>query len=145
VDDGYRSPLVSGLRASQDAARLADEVAFAVGRLTVLDADPPDLLGEICAQAAAGALEQATWACFLVAYLCPLDDPDPFAGIRLALDADWRNGELPDLEGIPLGPRTSHDPARGDATLRAYLRWAERADDRSEIGQQAQAFSGEPA
>jgi hypothetical protein len=143
VDDGYRSPLVPGLRASQDTARLAAEIAFAAGRLVVLATAPPDLLGEVRAQAAAGDLEQATWTCFLIAYLCPLSNHDPFAGIRLALEADWRNGELPDLDGIPLGPRTSHDPARGEATLRAYLRWAEHAD-RSKIGHQERAFSGEP-
>jgi hypothetical protein len=149
VDDGYRSALVSGLRASQDAARLADEIAFAAGRLAVLATTPPDLLGEVRAQAAAGDLEQATWTCFLVAYLCPLEGHDPFAGIRLALETDWRNGELPELDGIPLGPRTSHDSVRGQATLSAYLRWTEHAGrsetDRSKIGQQERAFSGDPA
>ncbi len=122
-DDGYRSPLTPGLRASQDAERLAEEVAFAEGRLLALTTAPPDLYGEIREVEDAA---QAAWMCFLSAYLCPLDggrDSDPFAGIRRALEADWRAGELPDLEGIPLGPRTSHDPARGDATLRAYLQW----------------------
>jgi hypothetical protein len=125
-DDGYRSPLTPGLRASQDAERLAEEIAFAEGRLLALTTAPPDLYGEMREEEDS---EQAAWMCFLSAYLCPLEggwDSDPFAGIRRALEADWRAGELPDLEGIPLGPRTSHDPARGDATLRAYLQWAAR-------------------
>lgn len=123
-DDGYRSPLAPGLRASADAERLAEEVAFAEGRLLALTTAPPDLFEEMREEEDA---EQAAWMCFLSAYLCPLEGPDPFLGIRRALEADWRAGELPDLEGIPLGPRTSHDPARGDATLRAYLGWAVRA------------------
>ncbi len=39
---------------------------------------------------------------------------------------------------IPLGPRTSHDPARGVGTLVAYRHWAEQG------GGQAAAFSGDP-
>lgn len=146
-DDGYRSPLVPGLHASQDAVRLAQEIAFAEGRLLALKAAPPDLYGEIREQE---DVEQAMWMCFLSTYFCPLEgkgddlspegggDADPFAGIRRALQADWRAGELPDLDSIPLGPRTSHDPARGDATLRAYLQWAARA------GSQELAFTGDP-
>jgi hypothetical protein len=134
VDDGHRSPLVPGLRASQDAARLAEELAFGVGRLSVLATAPPDLLGEARAQGASGDLEQATWTCFLIAYLCPLEGSDPFAGIRRVL-GDGPGG----LEGVPLGPLTSHDPARGDATLRAYRQWAEHA------GGQEHAFSGDSA
>src|SRR5262245_27503306 len=40
-DDGYRSELVAGLRASADAERLAEEAAFASGRLLVLATAPP--------------------------------------------------------------------------------------------------------
>jgi hypothetical protein len=134
-DDGYRSPLATGLRASEDAERLAQEIAFAEGRLSALATAPPGLYGEMRAQRDP---EQALWMCFLSAYLSPLQGPDPFLGIRQALEADWRAGELPALEGLPLGPRTSHDPARGDATLRAYLQWAERASS------QAQGFTGDP-
>ncbi len=144
-DDGYRSPLAPGLRASEDAVRLAEEIAFAGGRLRVLTAAPPDLYGEMREQRDA---EQAAWTCFLSAYLCPLGGPDPFAGIRRALEADWRAGELPDLSAIPLGPRTSHDSARGVQTLRAYLQWTARAAeqaDRSQGGQGALAFVGDPS
>ncbi len=134
-DDGYRSPLVRGVHASGDASRLAEEIAFAQGRLLTLTVAPPGLYGEMRELQDA---EQATWMCFLSAYLCPLEDLDPFAGIRRALEADWRAGELPNLDSIPLGPRSSHDPARGDATLRAYLQWAARG------GSQALAFVGDP-
>jgi hypothetical protein len=129
-DDGYRTPLAPGLRASQDAARLAEEIGFADGRLLALTTAPPDLYGEMREQEDP---EQAAWMCFLSAYLCPLEGPDPFAGIRRALEADWRAGELPDLDGVPLGPRTSHDPARGDATLRAYLQWVARSAYRDRV------------
>jgi hypothetical protein len=150
-DDGYRSPLAPGLRASEDAERLAQEIAFAQGRRLTLQTAPPGLYREIREQR---DREQALWMCFLSAYLCPLGDAgaassnlgdagaerlDPFIGIRRALQADWRAGELPDLSETPLGPRTSHDPARGDATLRAHLLWAQRA------GSQAAAFLGDSA
>jgi hypothetical protein len=148
-DDGYRSELVPGLRASADALRLAEEIAFSTGRLLALAAEPPGLYGE--ARALAGVdLEQATWMCFLIAYLGPLDDADPFAGIRVALASP--PGELPDLDGIPLGPRTSHDPARGNDTLLAYRQWVARGGRASVPAQaapvegtQAAAFSGDPA
>lgn len=157
-DDGYRCGLVPGLRSSADALRLAEEIAFASGRLLSLAAassskvDPPGLYGQARALArdsspAGEGLERATWICFLIAYLCPLEgappeQQDPFAGIRLALGAvgDPLRGELPGLEGVPLGPRTSHDPARGPATLAAYREWVERAG-----ATQANAFGGDPA
>jgi hypothetical protein len=137
-DDGYRSSLAPGLRASRDAERLAEEIAFADGRLVAITTAPPDLYGDVREQEDE---EQATWMCFLAAYLSPLENDDPFAGVRRALQADWRAGELPDLADIPLGPRTSHDPARGDATLRAYLQWAHYADGQS--GSQHDMFVGE--
>ena len=40
-DDGYRSELVPGLRASADAAAAGEEIAFASGRLLALAAEPP--------------------------------------------------------------------------------------------------------
>jgi hypothetical protein len=156
-DDGYRSELVPGLRASADALRLVQEIAFSSGRLLALATQPPGLYGEVRALAGAD-LERATWACFLIAYLSPLEGgpasspegEDPFAGIRLALAAP--PGELPDLDGVPLGPRTSHDPRRGDETLIAYRRWAARggrasvsAKTTGAEGSQAVAFTGDPA
>jgi hypothetical protein len=141
VEDGYSSSLLPGLRASADAARLADELAFSQGRLEALagtegSATPPDLYREVRTLAAGGELERASWICFLIAYLCPLEGPEPFAGIERALATG--PGELPDLSEVPLGPRTSHDPARGTATVQAYLAWYGQA------GSQAAAFAGDP-
>jgi hypothetical protein len=137
VEDGYENELVPGLRASGDAKRLADEMAFATARLAELAADPPGLYAEV---ALGDDVEEALWLAFLIAYISPLgeDAEDAFAGIRAARTT-WASGELPDLSDVPLGPRTSHDPKRGDRTLVAYRAWAERS------GSQAAAFAGEPA
>jgi hypothetical protein len=135
-DDGYRSELVPGLHSSEDARRLAGEVGFACGRLLALGTAPPSFYVEArdC-----GDIEQATWMCVLATYLSPLQGDQPFAGIREALlSCDWASGSIPDLQGIPLGPRTSHDPARGAETLSAYRRFVEHA------GSQQLAFAGEP-
>ncbi len=43
-------------------------------------------------------------------------------------------GELPDLDGVPLGPRTSHDAARGAETLIAYRQWVARGGRASFAG-----------
>jgi hypothetical protein len=159
-DDGYHSALLPGVRASADAGRLAGEIAFAAGRLLGLAADPPGAYGEARALAEHD-LEQATWICFLISYFSPLDSPgeggdlatgasggqgpdreDPFLGIQMALEGGLNEVELAggagDLNGIPLGPRTSHDPARGAATLSAYRLWAEQN------GGQSGAFAGDP-
>jgi hypothetical protein len=140
-DDGYRSVLLPGLRSSADAERLAEEIAFASARLLALGAAPPALYGEIRTRAETD-LEEATWMCFLTVYLSPLDREDSFVFIRAALggEADWRSGSLPDLDGALLGPRTSHEPTRATATLRAYRHWVERSG-----GTQAEAFAGDPA
>jgi hypothetical protein len=141
-DDGYRSELVAGLRASADADRLAGEIAFAAGRLQVLAARPPGLYGEL--RAGAADPEWAAWACFLTAYLCPLEEGEPFAGVRAALEAlpslgaGAAAGADEVLEAVPLGPRSSHAPGRGAQTLRAYAQWVERAG-----GGQPQAFAGD--
>lgn len=132
-EDGFQSPLVPGVKASAAAERLAEEVAFAAARLTALAEDPPGLYAEV---ASAADREEALWLAFLIAYLGPLDGDDPFAGVRQARAA-WASGELPQLDGVPLGPRTAHEPARGTATLAAYRAWAERA------GSQDAAFAGE--
>jgi len=162
-DDGYRSTLVPGLRASADASRLAQEISFSSGRLLALAVDPPGLYGEV-RDLASEDLERASWMCFLIAYLCPLEGEDPFAGIRLAYPLGHRlagasgaaaggglDGEFSDLEGVPLGPRTSHDPQRGTETLLAYRQWAARggrasisAQPDSGEGSQAVAFTGDP-
>jgi hypothetical protein len=121
-DDGYDSWAVPGLRATVEAQRLADEIAFAAARLDQLASDPPGLYAE----AATAGGEEGLWLAFLIAYLSPVEGDEPFAGIEAARTA-WSTGELPDLEGVPLGPRSGHDPARGLATLTAYRARAERA------------------
>ena len=73
ADDGYRNPLVPGLRATADAERLAGALAAATARL-----EPPGPYPEI----AGGDIEEATWLGFL-----------------LALDTEerptWASGEVP--------------------------------------------------
>jgi hypothetical protein len=139
AEDGYGSPLLPGLRASPDAARLAEEIAFSSGRLLVLQAARPQpQLPEFYARVralVADDREQATWTCFLIAYLCPLEGPEPFAGIRQALQVE--RGALTDLSNVALGPRSSYHPTRGARTLDAYRQWAAQA------GSQALAFSGD--
>src|SRR5687768_12348115 len=43
ADDGYRCELVTGIKATADAERLATELAFSTARLAELAADPPGL------------------------------------------------------------------------------------------------------
>ncbi len=121
ADDGFRSSLAPGLRSSEDARRLAEEIGVADARLELLAAAPPGLYGEVAAEPDD---EQACWLALLVAYLGPLEDDDPFAEIA-RLRTPW--GELPDLAGARGGPRGSYEPGRGVATLEAYVRFAERA------------------
>jgi hypothetical protein len=141
-EDGYEHPLVPGLHSSEDVARLAEEIAFASGRLLRMHSAPPGLFNEIRTLAGEGELERATWICFLTVYLSPLQDDDPFAGIRLALEradegAQGREYEGSPLDGVPLGLRTSHDPTRGSDTVHAYRDWALHA------GSQVEGLLGE--
>ena len=77
ADDGYRSELVTGLKASADAESLATELAFATARLAELAADPPGLYADILRL---DDPEEALWLAILTAYVCPLapDDEDPW-------------------------------------------------------------------
>jgi hypothetical protein len=134
AEDGYRSLRVPGLKSSADAERLAEELAFAVTRLVRLAEDPPGLYAEVAD--VSGEIEERTWLAFLIAYLGPLDEADPFAAIQ-QVRTPWSDPELPDLDGVQTGPRTAHDPSRGLRTLEAYRAWAARA------GSQASAFTGE--
>jgi hypothetical protein len=136
ADDGYRSPLVLGLKSSVDAGRLAEEIAFAQHRLSVLEHDPPGLYREVADPA--GDPEERSWLAFLIAYLCPLEEDDPFAEIA-RVRTSWGGGDLPALDEVRTGPRTAHDPGRGARTLEAYRTWASRA------GSQAAAFTGDGA
>ncbi len=133
ADDGYEHDLVPGLRATVEATRLADEVAFAAARLEQLSSAPPGLYSEV---ARLDDPEEAAWLAFQIAYISPLEGDSPFSAIDPAR-TEWATGELPDLEFTELGPRTAHDPARGSATFAAYRAWVARA------GSQAAAFGGE--
>lgn len=75
ADDGYRNPLVPGLRATADAERLAAALAAAAGRL-----EPPGPYPEVAAEP---DLEEATWLAFLLAHG---SDERP----------TWASGESPD-------------------------------------------------
>ena len=132
ADDGYRNELITGVKASADAERLAAELAFATARLAELATDPPGTYAQIASEP---DREEALWLAFLTAYLCPTEDEDPFAGIRAA-HVPWSSGELPDL-AVALGLRTSHEAAAGTRTVLAYRGWAQRA------GSQEAAFAGE--
>jgi hypothetical protein len=125
---------VPGLRSGADADRLAQEIAFAATRLERLASDPPGLYAEVAD--ASLPIEERTWLAFLIAYLGPRDGDDPFAGIAQARTA-WSSGELPVLDDVPLGPRTAHEPGRGQRTLDAYRQWAQRS------GSQEAAFTGD--
>lgn len=134
VDDGYRSPLVPGLKSSDEAQRLAGELAFAAARITKLEQDPPGLYRDV---ATAADIEEGTWLAFLIAYIGPLEDEeDPFSEIR-RVRTSWSSNELPSLDQVRTGPRSAHDPTRGAATIESYKAWARRA------GSQAAAFGGD--
>jgi len=131
VDDGYANQLVPGLRSSEDARRLAEEMAFAATRLDVLSADPPGLYGEALLVDA----EEGLWLAFLIALLSPLDDGDPFATVEAAR-VPWAGGELPALDDVELGPRAGDPRKLSDAVL-AYRGRAAKA------GSQAVLLAGE--
>ncbi|HZU61532.1 MAG TPA: hypothetical protein VE983_11230, partial [Solirubrobacteraceae bacterium] len=136
VDDGYRSPLVPGLKSRSEAESLAEELAFAATRLRALADDSPGLYREVAD--ATGDIEERTWLAFQIAYLGPLEDEqDPFSAIRSAR-VSWAGGELPALDGAAAGPRSPHDPHRALQTMRAYRGWVDRG------GSQASAYLGEP-
>ena len=133
ADDGFRSELVTGLKATADAERLAGELAFATARLAELAADPPGLYADMLLVEDA---EEALWLAFLTAYVGPLPgDEDPFANVRDA-HVPWASGELPRFDVQP-GPRGAIDPAAGERTILAYRAWVRRA------GSQQAAIAGE--
>ena len=122
ADDGYDNWLVHGLRATADAERLADELAFSEARLAELREDPP---GPYAEAASASDPEEGAWLAFLIAYVSPGRGGDPWSEIEAAR-VPWATGELPALDGVVGGARTAHDPARGTATIEAWRAWAAR-------------------
>jgi hypothetical protein len=115
-DDGYRNPLLPGLRATADAERLAGALTAAAQRLA-----PPGPYDAVDEEADP---EQATWLALLLALVGP-DAPEIQAAVAEA-PPRWADGEVPDLPGV--------DPR----TIGAYRQWAVRA------GSQEAAFTGEP-
>jgi hypothetical protein len=117
ADDGYRNPLVPGLRATADAERLAVALAWADARL-----EPP---GPHPAVAAEPVQEEAFWLAFLLSLVPP--GAHELHQAIVASRPGWESDEAPDVPGA--------DPR----TIPAYRAWARRA------GSQAEAFLGEPA
>ena len=115
ADDGYRSPLAPGLRATADAERLAAALSAAAARL-----EPPGPYPELAEEA---ELEQASWLAFLLALAGP-EAPELQQALRTARPA-WEDG-VPD-----------HLPAERRRTAEAYRAWAARA------GSQEAAFAGD--
>lgn len=115
ADDGYRNPLVPGLRATADAERLAAALAAGAERLV-----PPGPYPELADEP---DLEQASWLAFLIALAGP-EAPELQEALRAAAPK-WGEGVPEDL------------PAERRRTAEAYLAWAARA------GSQAAAFTGD--
>ncbi len=132
-DDGYRSALAPGLKLEDDASRLAEEIAYAGARLSLLASAPPGLFADVASEPEP---EEALWLAFLIAYVGPDEGEDPFAAIR-AVHTRWAADVSPSLDGAVGGPRGSYDPGHGARTLAAYRAWAQRA------GSQMAAFTGE--
>ena len=125
-----------GLKSSADAGRLAEELAFADQRLRTLEQDPPGLYREV---ADAGAdIEERSWLAFLIAYLCPLEDEDPFAEIE-RVRTSWASGELPVLDERAVRAPDRPRPGPRDEDARGVRAWAARA------GSQASAYTGDAA
>jgi hypothetical protein len=97
ADDGYRNPLVPGLKATADAERLAVALTDAAARL-----EPP---GPYPVIADEPDLERATWLAFLIALSPELYEV--LAEARPALDADAPDGKA--------------------RTVTAYRAWVQRA------------------
>ena len=99
ADDGFHSALVPGLKSSEDAARLAEEMAFATTRLLVMEAvaggeSHPDADPAWSEIAEDGDLELRTWT-----------------AIRYVLD----------------GPRGLNSDDRAEETIAAFETWTARA------------------
>jgi hypothetical protein len=117
ADDGYRNPLVPGLRATADAERLAAALTAAAARL-----EPPGPYPEL---ADVADLEDATWLAFLLALAGP-EAPELQEGLREARPR-WGDGVEAEL------------PEERARTADAYRAWVQRG------GTQEAAFTGEAA
>jgi len=114
-DDGYRNPLLPGLRATADAERLAAALALAAERL-----EPP---GPHDVVATEPDLEQATWLALLLALAGP-GAPERQAAVAAAAPR-FEDGDLPEQVAGHAG------------AIAAYRQWVQRA------GSQVAGFTGE--
>ena len=101
TDDGYRNPLVPGLRATAAVSAPASRSASAVARL-----EPP---GPHPAIAAIENLDDATWLAFLIALAPELED------VLTEAQPSWAEQDLSAL------------PAAKQRAANAYLAWVDRA------------------
>ena len=147
AEDGYQSELVPGVRASADAERLAREIAFSSARLGALALDPPGGYGWAVESAAEGDFERATWVCFVLAYLSPSEEEDPFAPAAAllaaapapgAVSARARRAARRALARTRAAPTSRGNGAR---TLLAYAQWVDRSGGAART--QAAAFTGD--
>lgn len=134
LDDGYHSQLIPGLRSSADAARLAEELAWATARLEQLTVAPPDLYAELADPSI--DIEERSWLAFLIAFLGTAEGTEPFAAI-VAARSSWSSGQGPSLEEAAPGLRGALVLGQDNRTPEAYRAWAQRA------GSQLAAFTGE--
>jgi hypothetical protein len=116
TDDGWRSDLVPGVKATADAERLAVALTAAAARL--------DFPGPHPAVAEADDAESATWLAFLLALAGP-DNPELQAALTAARPS------MEDGADSGLGPAA-------ERAIAAYKGWAARN------GSQRRAIGGEP-
>jgi hypothetical protein len=125
VEDGYSSPLVTGLKASADAEQLADELGYAAGRLEELRDAPTGLFADA---GSAPDRDEGLWLATQIVLLGPAEGAeDPFAALREVV-VPWAGDALPDLDGFAFGPRSPFaDAAAATRALTSFRAWAGRA------------------
>ena len=101
ADDGYRNPLVPGMKATADAERLAGALTQAVERLQ--PPGPHPVIADIA------NLDDATWLAFLIALAPELEQ------VLTEAQPSWTARDLSAL------------PEAKQKTANAYLAWVERA------------------
>jgi Alpha-glutamyl/putrescinyl thymine pyrophosphorylase clade 3 len=99
IEDGFRSPLLPGLKSSEDADRLAEEIAFAAWRLELMEA------------VAAGA---------------PVAEDHPIWS-EIAGPGDLEQRTELAFSTVVAGPRGVGSEERAEEALIAYRAWADRA------------------
>lgn len=101
ADDGYRNPLLPGMKATADAERLAGALTLATERLQ--PPGPHPVIADIA------NLEDATWLAFLIALAPELE------AVLTEAEPRWSTRDVSAL------------PEAKQKTANAYLAWVERA------------------